>query len=204
MPIDIVCRGWERITDSTELYPDDLPAEWRLSYFANALGAVYLPVADWADRPEEALADWHDDVHSGFQFFLESPSAPEEMKQAVPRARRALGNRLAGLIFDVPPRSPRADDEPRRWHRVPDVDALASAQVSSAAHGEGLALQLPASADEHPRTIRQRLEALRRHCGPVPLLLVLEPPCAGTVLRWRTIAELLGWHQRLDMVGPSN
>jgi hypothetical protein len=193
MSIDIVCRGWELLVDGAELYPDDLPPEWRLTYFSNVFDAVYLPAEDWVDQTEATLSEWHDDVHSGFRFFLESPAAPTETGRTIGRARRALGDRLAGLVCEAGPSSGRHAEEPGCWYRPADAEALAGAQTGSAAHGEALALHIPASPDAHPRGIRQHLEALRRHCGPVPLLLVLEPPCAGTVLRWRTIAELLGW-----------
>jgi len=193
MAIDIVCEGWELVADGAELYPDDLPTEWRLSYFANALGAVYLPAGGWLDQPEQTLSDWHDDVHSGFRFFLECAPDLTDTSHAVIRARRALGDRFAGLVCDELPCSLIAGDETPWWHRVEDVDALGRAANAWAGAADGLALHQPASGDEHPRRIRQRLEALRRLCGPIPLLLVLEPPCAATVLRWRTIAELLGW-----------
>lgn len=188
MPIHIVCQGWDPLVDGDQLYPDDLPADWRLGYFANAVGAVYLPATGWADRSEQALAEWRNAVHAGFGFYLECPAVAVD--QAIARAERALGDRLAGLIDVAPAHQPHAEAEPPRFRRMADVDALARAAMQPAA---GLALSLPAPGDEHPRSVRQRLEALRRHCGPAPLLLVLEPPSAGTVLRWRTVAQLLGW-----------
>ncbi len=188
MPIDIVCQGWDRLADGADFYPDDLPADWRLSYFANALGAVYLPAEDWTARPEQTLTDWGGDVPAGFRFYLELPPPPAAAR-AASRAQRALGDRLAGLVDPAPPTTAHAQTP--RWHRVADMAALADA--GGAPHGRGLALQLCAAPDEHPRSVRGRLETLRQDCGAVPLLLLLEPPAVGTVLRWRTIAELLGW-----------
>ncbi|PLY14828.1 MAG: hypothetical protein C0631_09960 [Sedimenticola sp.] len=91
--------GWDHAGWQGRYYPDDLPEEWRLSYYANDFAAVLLPWLFWADASQQRLAAWLDDVHARFRFFLEVRE-PErnlgELKQRLSRLLPATG----GLLFD--------------------------------------------------------------------------------------------------------
>ncbi len=55
--IEIGAMGW----DCRDFYPDDLPEEWRLDYYANHFSALLVPSAQW---PRWREADWSDFLDS--------------------------------------------------------------------------------------------------------------------------------------------
>ena len=40
-------RDWEHPAWNQEFYPDDLPEDWRLSYYANEFPVVLVPVSEF-------------------------------------------------------------------------------------------------------------------------------------------------------------
>jgi len=65
--------GWERPEWLQGYYPHDLPADWRLAYYANDCGCVLLPVDLWCGDPaaiEQALCE----PPASLRFFLQMPA----------------------------------------------------------------------------------------------------------------------------------
>lgn len=90
MTIQIAALGWEHSGWWNGFYPDDLPEEWRLTYFANEFHAVVVPAYRWCAVDDATLRQWVGDVDSRFQFFWEIP--PDIEVTAV--------ERLLGLLAD--------------------------------------------------------------------------------------------------------
>ncbi|WP_296753726.1 DUF72 domain-containing protein [Thiobacillus sp.] len=67
--------GWLHPAWEGAFYPDDLPAEWRLSYYNTQFEAVYLPASLWQDASPETWAAWLADTLEGFHFVLEPGDA---------------------------------------------------------------------------------------------------------------------------------
>lgn len=89
--------GWQRPGWETQYYPDDLPPDWRLGYYANELGAVLLEPQAWCDAGKTQLGEWADEVHADFRFYLlaDPAVAPgEQLQQA-----GALGGCLGGVLW---------------------------------------------------------------------------------------------------------
>lgn len=89
MTVHAVPRGW----DSPEwagFFPEGLPEEWRLGFFANEFRALLLPAGLLARVAEAA-----DDVPGGFRYFLDlrDGTVPD------PAALMPLGGRLAGILL---------------------------------------------------------------------------------------------------------
>ena len=95
--LDIVADGWDLPGWERELYPEDLPVDWRLTYFANEFPAVMLAAKYWLPAGEARLAAWSDDVPDGFRFYLED-AEPAAGREDLELARRLLGPKLAGLV----------------------------------------------------------------------------------------------------------
>ena len=94
-PLRIGARGWRHPGWKAGFFPDDLPEEWRLGYYANEFSAVLLPAERWLAVGEAELEEWAEEVHEGFRFVLESDGASTERLAA---AREALGERLGGWL----------------------------------------------------------------------------------------------------------
>jgi hypothetical protein len=98
--LDVVTCGWELPGWDRDFYPDDLPVDWRLAYFANEFPAAMVSRERWVAAGEASLVSWSQDVPEDFRFYLIDSDVtvahtPREC------ARRALGVKLAGLVFET-------------------------------------------------------------------------------------------------------
>lgn len=96
------CYDWDHPDWVPGFYPEDLPADWRLSYYANEHRVVLVPAARLHDAT--AIAQWVQDVDVGFRFVFEFEQVPAGVtdpdvapvtaaaaqKEAVGRARDLL------------------------------------------------------------------------------------------------------------------
>jgi hypothetical protein len=69
-------RDWEHPAWARGYYPEDLPSDWRLSYYSNDLPQVLVPQARWLPAGEAGWADWLEAVGPEFRFFLELEPGP--------------------------------------------------------------------------------------------------------------------------------
>lgn len=91
-------RDWEHRSWESTFYPSDLPAEWRLSYLANEVAAVWVPESRWLSGDIESdcdrLEEWAEDVADGFLFVLEVSTPVSALNRRV----EALGESFGGLV----------------------------------------------------------------------------------------------------------
>ncbi len=69
----VAAWGWEHPAWTGGFYPDDLPDDWRLAYYANEFRAVIVPWERASRCTEEEVMAWKEDTHADFCFFLEAP-----------------------------------------------------------------------------------------------------------------------------------
>jgi uncharacterized protein YecE (DUF72 family) len=82
--------GWDHTTWIGAFYPEDLPPEWRLSYYNTSFECVYLPYTLWSQASLETLAAWSAETLDHFCFLLE---APPVVSSANKERIAALGNK---------------------------------------------------------------------------------------------------------------
>ena len=71
MHISIATEDWLHAQWGKKFYPDDLPDEWRLSYYANEFEAALLVKAR-RELLGKQFAEWCGDVGGRFQFIIET------------------------------------------------------------------------------------------------------------------------------------
>ncbi len=73
LPQDILigARGWNHTSWQGSFYPDDLPEDWRLSYYANEFTTVLVPESEWIDSDKDDIEQWLNDTDEEFVFFFE-------------------------------------------------------------------------------------------------------------------------------------
>ena len=69
-------RGWQHPAWVSGYYPPDMPAEWRLAYYANDFTGVLIPATAWQDAPPAVWRTWHADTPPAFRFLLERVPGP--------------------------------------------------------------------------------------------------------------------------------
>lgn len=197
-PIMIGTRGWSDAVPGDDFYPEDLPADWRFSFYSNNLRSVLVPQELWPATSRETVSEWLNDSDPAFRFVVELPAAfsrPRNQSQSFQEMDSFLelcepiAARVAGYLLRI------ASDV------APDADWLESF-INRLVDIAPLSVDLPAG----PWRTTATLAALTRqgvglcwHCaseaGPHPggrLRLALAPPSAARVTR-RYIERLVQW-----------
>ena len=131
--------GWEHEDWAGRIYPDDLPAEWMLSFYNTLLRCVYLPYEMWKKATPKAIEGWLAETQEGFRFVLE-----------VPAGFSGSDKTQAGLFGE---RGVREDEIKLIWvEGMPNLRELGSEMLS--AYEQGIALYV-ISRDADPSQIRQ-------------------------------------------------
>ncbi len=202
-----------------EFYPEDLPEDWRLSFYNTSFNTVLLDASHFIDEPSDEVASWPLDINPYFRFLVAvhahyQPQAIEHLQQRL----TALGEHLGGLVVRTSEygleelrglREQLADDtpifvyceEPQQWQAIyehgffpcwrsqADIDSLDPTRQLF--HG---VLMLSAEARE-PRQLRALLEAADQRINRqgVFYLIYSEPqPGVQIMHNGTTLCELLG------------
>jgi hypothetical protein len=86
--------GWDHADWVGSFYPEDLPAEWRLSYYNTSFTCTWLSYEAWSGQDAATLAQWVDDTLERFRFVLQlrpgGPVAGDAQKLALLAPRTGL------------------------------------------------------------------------------------------------------------------
>ncbi|MGD8514629.1 MAG: hypothetical protein PVF52_03375, partial [Granulosicoccaceae bacterium] len=176
--------GWEQ-----GYYPDDMPAEWQLGYYANEFRAVL--VAPPADSAEVEI--WLDDVDDGFGFCLDLRHVPLESQILA-----GLKDQLLGIFVNGSHQSAPADVAVFSESHNTDISLPNSrySQIFDDLRGSGMRLCLyRTSADLTLAGLREDIEAVLQGVPPDASCMMVwcdEPPPVEIMRQAKIIAELLG------------
>ena len=110
LPQDILigARGWNHTSWQGPFYPDDLPEDWRLSYYANEFTTVLVPEDEWIDTDKNDIEQWLNDINEEFIFFFEigfnvlASQAGQEKLALLNRMKNQAGGLLITGIDEIP------------------------------------------------------------------------------------------------------
>jgi len=86
--------GWNHANWQDSFYPDDLPADWQLGFYANEFNSVLVPEAEWRANLHE-LEGWAEEVPENFRFYLQMVQRDEA---EVAHLSGLLGQSLGAVI----------------------------------------------------------------------------------------------------------
>lgn len=177
--------GWQHDAWQDRFYPDDLPSDWRLGYYANEFKAVVVPVADWQGLTGADFEAWRDDVGEEFRFFLELDATDPTC--GVTEAAAALGEALGGFVTAGELSAAAAVTRPTGR----PLGALGAPGMAVSA--DLTTLRCPNEA-QSPRALRTLVEALAATAAGRPALLCCGsgPDTPDSLQKATTISELLG------------
>ena len=182
--------GWGPGPGDSTHYPDDLPQDWQLAYFANAFWGVLVPQPLWSAAGAAGASGWAAETPARFRFFLDlaTPVSPPMLAAVV----RALGDRLGGLVMSGTLSGARVGAGAARLCR-----AASASQVGGAAEGfDGFAYEVPADLIPDLRRARpwieERVSAARPPNAPEPAVALLGHCALADLERWQTLVELMG------------
>lgn len=143
-------------------YPEGLPADWRLAYYAHFWPDLLSPVRHW---PSWAADDRRlQEVPEELRLYLEVPArAGADCLRIADR----LGERLGGLLFPDPAAEAPLPLEPAQVFRRVEDPVVAGAKSAHAwTNGLETALMLEPETGLDPRQWRALLESLRAAATP--------------------------------------
>ena len=71
--IEIGFLGWDYDHWEGLFYPDDLPQDWRFSYYSNEFRTVLIPWDYLQSVEPNTVQQWFEDVDDDFEFYVEVP-----------------------------------------------------------------------------------------------------------------------------------
>lgn len=191
----VTSRGWWDLADADQFYPDDLPQDWRLSYFANSFRAAMLPAELWARADPQTVTRWRDDVPAGFRFVAERPAMlpPSSAQRLTPAiVTQLLGPTLGGWlepIADTPTSAPASNvDRYLRYERAHEFPTEQRSTAALPAYGLFAAGELLSDF----RRAKDRLSRATELQGRAPSLIILARPSSSQLTGWQELVELLG------------
>ena len=115
--------GWQYREWKGSFYPEDLPTDGMLAYYAERFPAVEVNNTFYRMPKESVLQSWSAQVPAGFRFVLKASQRithyqrlKEEATESLAyllRTAAALGDRLGPILFQLPPNlkkdAPRLD-----------------------------------------------------------------------------------------------
>lgn len=178
-----VRTGWDP-GPVESFYPDDLPREWRLTYFANELWGVVIEAGGWHRAAPLDLRQWRVDVGTRFRFYLRVGDAgvDDSARAVVPAL---LGDRFGGWVAG-------AAGARRSGPLEPCFACVGSLDGAAASRARALACEVPEGLDRDLRAARAWLDSLAAAAGGRPTLALLGRARIADVCRWQSLVQLLG------------
>jgi hypothetical protein len=94
----IGASGWAHSGWVADFYPEDLPVDWQLGYYANEFPVVLVTDREWA-LPNADAIHWCEDTERSFRFVIEIKAAAKEAIQQQLDRLAGFGNRCVGIIL---------------------------------------------------------------------------------------------------------
>lgn len=86
-------RGWLHGRWMESFYPEDIPEDWRLGFYANEFNTLLVPWTQWSESVN-ALEEGLDDTANDFHLYLELPN----QFQLLPAHLRNIKDHVTGLV----------------------------------------------------------------------------------------------------------
>ncbi|MDH5217898.1 MAG: hypothetical protein OEX19_09390 [Gammaproteobacteria bacterium] len=93
-------RDWECPSLLREYYPDDLPEDWRLDYYANEFSVLAVPANKWRALSEEDLEQWREDAGDQMLFLFETGGG--DNADAINVLKKIFSTRFVALSEESP------------------------------------------------------------------------------------------------------
>lgn len=97
--IKVGARGWNFEQWNGEFYPDDLPEDWRFSYYSNEFQTVLIPSYFLTQFSLEDWQEWIDDTEKDFWFYVEL-SESDSWQEIEPYLSMFV-NKLKGVVVTI-------------------------------------------------------------------------------------------------------
>ena len=185
--------GWEFESWDNGYYPEDIPQEWKLGYYANDLTAVVVPESVWKQADAEDLEEMSEDIHEDFGFYFQvASSLPSAGEREL--VKEVFADTCLGFLVEESVKVDAASAQDR------DFIYPSSAGISDSCNWS--VLELAGAADcvirvtqeLNLRELREHFERLQQSMDFSRDILVLvdtQEPAPESIKQLRTMLELM-------------
>lgn len=188
--LTLAAYGWSPMDWGKAFYPDDLPEDWRISYYGNEFKTVLLTAQDWLQTGTQA-SHWRSDLPADFSFYVEiTPDLLRANHWAlVQTAIETLVAQVKGILLPVE----CVAALPANWRGQFPLHRLTSGQLLATMPEEAEAQVgvLRANSLLSPQVLRSTFEHLQQYTAHKDVLLFVDAPWA-TVGQMRLMQQLYG------------
>ena len=194
--------GWDFPAWSKTYYPEDIPEDWKLAFYANDFAAVVLPESVWGGDAVEALEETVQDLDEGFRFYCLAQSrwpSGEELSSV----KRVLKSHLQGFLVErtAPPEDlqlvePELAIVPADMNLKADLQVKFWAEITDTTDKPLHVIRL--TDDNDLKTLRQQFDKVRQQLVSDDDIMILvssaEPESAPDIeflQQLRTLLELM-------------
>ena len=104
--IHVGAYGWDNESWQRNYYPEDLPKDWRLDFYANSYRVTLVPETEWLSWDNEQIEETEDAVEGAFYFYFEvllSSLQPRSKKsvdatQQLKKIIASLESKMGGVV----------------------------------------------------------------------------------------------------------
>ena len=97
--IQVGTFGWQHEKWNGSFYPEDMPEDWQLDFYANTYRVVLVPEKQWCSWSSDEIAETVEAVEGEFSFFFELVSIEDETTvQALEVIAKEFGELAAGIV----------------------------------------------------------------------------------------------------------
>lgn len=200
-------------------YPEDLPEDWRLSYYNTSFNSVMLDAATLIDQHVDDISGWLADIQLQFRFLVAVHAHFDaDATHALHLRLQALGEHVGGIVvhtreFPLPDIEQLrqglltqlpvfvASDHSDEWAEIFDQGyfpcwrSLADVEQVEVGREFLHGVVMIAEVDREPRQLRKILETVDQHisaAGRFYLIYAHPQPDAQVMHNGITLCELLG------------
>jgi len=185
--------GWLFESWDKSYYPEDIPQDWKLGYYANELTAVVVPEDLWGQADHEELEEMAGEVHEDFGFYFQIKTHWPSVEE-YERVKLIFADNYFGFLVDGEPEQAASNIDNRDFIFPAGLypGAGCSWSVLEQAGSGDCVIRLTAEADL--RQLKQQLEELAGRVDfsrDVLILVDLPEPDPGFINQLRTLLELM-------------
>lgn len=188
--LDLGTCGLEPADWSTSYYPDDLPEEWKLAYYANEFLHLFIPAVQWQGHEIEWLEQLAEVEDEQFCFYVEFTGQQLSAANWDKLAQQLREINCAAMVRD--------EQLAQALHGIVSrVDLLRDNEIllqplwQAADDDRQLAL-LHSETALNPLQLRETFEIFQRSAQCRELVVFLDTPYQ-TAEKIRQMCELYGW-----------
>ncbi len=190
--------GWDE-----SYYPPDIPADWKLAFYANDFNAVLLPESVWRETSPDDLEQWLEDIDEGFRVYLRVTCSMPDLDESG-KISKLLAPYFAGFFIDqdvkvdIDKLSPDTIWLLSQQHGLKDVNDSIRCRIRYWGQLEDIDHRVNAvviESEMDKRKLRQVLEKIEPYLdtnNDVLVLYDLSSPVAQDLKDLRILLELMG------------